>query len=147
MAILPEESQVAVRTCVGRRQAILANIISQAVTDGELPAYFDPDPMAWYYLGIMHAIMTLPCRPGPSGTVRRLLRTPYHPKTTTGSLPTSPATALAHGRSATGPWPSSLAMRIRALCGQVLPEYPPRIRSHQMPATAGAPRQGFAALK
>lgn len=60
MAILPEDSQVAVTASVGRQQAVLANIIGKAIADGDLPATTDRDALAWYYLGILHAIMTLP---------------------------------------------------------------------------------------
>lgn len=59
-ANLPDASQAAVIAAVGRQQAVLADIIGKGVAEGELPAEMDREALAWYYLGILHAIMNLP---------------------------------------------------------------------------------------
>ncbi|ONN64906.1 TetR/AcrR family transcriptional regulator [Herbaspirillum sp. VT-16-41] len=60
IAILPEDSQIAVEAGVARQHAVLEQIISKALSNGELPASSDRHALAWYYLGILHAVMTLP---------------------------------------------------------------------------------------
>lgn len=59
-AILPEASQVAVVASIGRQQRLLADIILKAISDNELPGSIEHVALAWYYLGILHAIISLP---------------------------------------------------------------------------------------
>ncbi|MDN4054769.1 TetR/AcrR family transcriptional regulator [Massilia sp. YIM B02763] len=59
-ADLPEGARGAVMQGVAGQHAIFARLVAQGVQDGELPGDADVDTLAWYYLGILHAIMNLP---------------------------------------------------------------------------------------
>nr|WP_314546293.1 TetR/AcrR family transcriptional regulator [uncultured Massilia sp.] len=59
-ADLPEQARGAVVQGVNGQHGIFVRLVEQGVKDGELPADADVDALAWYYLGILHALMNLP---------------------------------------------------------------------------------------
>lgn len=59
-ADLPDAAQAAVAAGVAGQQAIFARILTQAQDADELPRGTDAELLAWYYLGMLHAVMNLP---------------------------------------------------------------------------------------
>ncbi|NYE63343.1 AcrR family transcriptional regulator [Duganella sp. 1224] len=59
-ADLPDAARALVRQGVLGQHAIFARLIQQARQHKQLPASVEVDEMAWYYLGILHAVMNLP---------------------------------------------------------------------------------------
>jgi TetR/AcrR family transcriptional regulator, copper-responsive repressor len=59
-ADLPQQARAAVVQGVAGQHGIFVRLLEQGVEGGELPSATDVDTLAWYYLGILHAIMNLP---------------------------------------------------------------------------------------
>lgn len=59
-ADLPEQARGAVVQGVNGQHGIFVRLVEQGVKDGELAHDADVDALAWYYLGILHALMNLP---------------------------------------------------------------------------------------
>jgi AcrR family transcriptional regulator len=60
MADLSAPGQEIARAGIGRQHELLASLLRDAVTAGELPQETDIGAMAWHYLGVMQAILNLP---------------------------------------------------------------------------------------
>ena len=58
--VLSEAGQSAARAGVKRQKDIVEGILRGAVANGELAADADIEALAWYYLGIVQAVLNLP---------------------------------------------------------------------------------------
>lgn len=45
---------------VSRQRDMLANLLRDAIADGELAADADVDALSWHFLGVVHAVLNLP---------------------------------------------------------------------------------------
>lgn len=73
MVDLPPEGQAAALEGLTQQRAILRAILSEAVTNGELPSTTDLDALAWHFLGVLQAIMTLPQAGAGDSELRRVV--------------------------------------------------------------------------
>ena len=60
LPVLSEAGQSAARAGVKRQKAIVEGILRSAAANGELAADADVEALAWYYLGVVQAILNLP---------------------------------------------------------------------------------------
>lgn len=60
MADLSEAGQSAARAGLGRQKAIVEGILRNALANGEMAKDADIEGLAWYYLGIVQAVLNLP---------------------------------------------------------------------------------------
>ncbi|WP_038912492.1 TetR/AcrR family transcriptional regulator [Dickeya dadantii] len=59
-AELPTASREAVLEGMSRQRDVLVNLLREAIAAGELPANADVDALAWHFLGVMQAVVSLP---------------------------------------------------------------------------------------
>jgi AcrR family transcriptional regulator len=60
VSALSSAGKAAARAGAARQREILAGILREGVAAGELAEDADTDAMAWYYLGVLHAVLDFP---------------------------------------------------------------------------------------
>jgi AcrR family transcriptional regulator len=60
MVGLSTKGQAAALASVDRQRDIVAILLREGVANGELARNADVDALAWYYLGVLHAVLNLP---------------------------------------------------------------------------------------
>ena len=58
--IEPKEGQAATLAAAARQREILAGLLREGVAAGELAEETDIDAIAWYYLGVLQAVLNFP---------------------------------------------------------------------------------------
>lgn len=73
LSALSEEGKAATLAAAARQREILAGLVREGVAAGELAAATDIDAMAWYYLGVLQAILNLPPTGADPGVLDRMI--------------------------------------------------------------------------
>jgi len=73
MVDLPASSQAVAQDSLTRQRTVFVDILQAAVACAELPATVDIDALAWYYLGVLQAIMNLPQAGATAIELRRVI--------------------------------------------------------------------------
>jgi AcrR family transcriptional regulator len=60
ISALSKAGQAATLAAVARQREILTSLLRQGVAAGELAEATDIDAVAWYYLGVLHAVLNFP---------------------------------------------------------------------------------------
>lgn len=60
ISTLSRAGKAATRAAAARQREIFAGLLRQGVAAGELPENTDIDTMAWYYLGVLQAVLNMP---------------------------------------------------------------------------------------
>lgn len=72
---LTQESQaIALEGAAGQRE-IFANLLRQGVANGELRPHTDVEALAWYYLGVMQAVLNFPHSGANEETLHHMIDT------------------------------------------------------------------------
>lgn len=73
MADLPLDGQAVALEGLTRQRAIFSEILREAAANGELPSTADIDGLAWHFLGVLQAIMSLPQAGAKGDELRRVV--------------------------------------------------------------------------
>jgi len=73
MADLPPDGQAVALEGLTHQRSILHTILREAVINGELPSTADLDALAWHFLGVLQAMMTLPQAGASRSQLRRVV--------------------------------------------------------------------------
>lgn len=73
MRDLPEGGQAVALEGLAGQRAILRKILGAAAANGELGSTADIDALAWHFLGVLQAIMTLPQAGATAADLRRMI--------------------------------------------------------------------------
>jgi AcrR family transcriptional regulator len=73
ISTLPAEGRTAVLAAAAREREILVDVLRQGVSAGELAEEADVDAMAWYYLGVLNAVMNFAQTGADAGMLDRMI--------------------------------------------------------------------------
>jgi TetR/AcrR family transcriptional regulator, copper-responsive repressor len=73
MPDLTEAGQSLALAGLARQRAVIESILREAVSNGELPEDADIEGLAWHYLGVLQAIVTLPQAGATSDALQRMI--------------------------------------------------------------------------
>jgi AcrR family transcriptional regulator len=70
---LSAAGQAAVLAAITRQREIFARILREGIQDGELPRDADVDTLAWYYFGVLQAVVNFPYAGADLGSLDRMI--------------------------------------------------------------------------
>jgi len=73
ISALSKAGQAATLAAAARQREILAGLLREGVAAGELAEATDIDAMAWYYLGVLHAVLNFPQAGADPGMLDRMI--------------------------------------------------------------------------
>jgi AcrR family transcriptional regulator len=73
ISALSKQGQAATLAAAARQREILASLLREGVAAGELAEDTDIDAMAWYYLGVLQAVLNFPPAGADPGTLDRMI--------------------------------------------------------------------------
>ncbi len=73
ISALSKAGQAATLAAAARQREILAGLLREGVVAGELAEATDIDAMAWYYLGVLHAVLNFPQAGADPGMLDRMI--------------------------------------------------------------------------
>jgi AcrR family transcriptional regulator len=73
ISTLSRKGKAATLAAAARQREIFASLLRQGVAAGELPENTDIDAMAWYFLGVLQAVLNLPQAGADPGILDRMI--------------------------------------------------------------------------